>query len=60
MSNPWRFWSVRDCRTIYDLTNVSLKDGAAVTSHKAVEDAEHQAIVVQRGYKKLIEAGIQV
>ena len=57
--NPWRFWAVRDCRTIYDLCNVSLKDGQAVTSHKAVEDAEHQAIVVQRAYQKLKQAGLK-
>ena len=54
---PWQFWSIRDCRTIYDLAGVSLKDGGHVTSHKAVEDAAHQAIVVQRAYKKLYDAG---
>jgi hypothetical protein len=60
MANPWSFWTIRDTRTIYDLCNVSLKDGQHTTSHKAVEDAEHQAIVVQKAYKKLIAAGIQV
>ena len=40
MKYPWQFWNVRDCRTIYDLAGVSLKDGGHVTSHKAVEDAE--------------------
>lgn len=57
MQFPWQFWNIRDCRTIYDLTGVSLKDGGHVTSHKAVEDAERQAIVVQDGYRKLIKAG---
>jgi len=42
MKYPWQFWNVRDCRTIYDLAGVSLKDGGHVTSHKAVEDAERQ------------------
>jgi len=37
---------------------VSLKDDKHITTHKAVEDAEHQAIVVQRGYLKLIKAGL--
>lgn len=54
---PWQFWAIRDCRTIYDLTDVSLKDGNHVTSHKAVEDAAHQAQVVQRSYQKLVNAG---
>ena len=49
---PWDFWTVRDARTVYDLCGVSIKDGH-VTSHKAVEDAEHQAVVVQRAYRKL-------
>ena len=50
---PWNFWTVRDTRTVYDLAKVSLKDGGHVTSHKAVDDAERQAIVVQQAYKKL-------
>lgn len=55
---PWPFWSVRDTRTLYDITGVKLKDGGHTTSHKAVEDAERQAIVVQKGYVKLIKAGL--
>jgi hypothetical protein len=58
MQYPWKFWNVRDCRTIYDLAGVSLKDGGHVTSHKAVEDADRQAIVVQKAYQKLIKAGL--
>ncbi len=54
---PWNFWNVRDCRTVYDLAGVSLKDGGHVTSHRAVEDAEWQSIIVQRAYQKLIKAG---
>ena len=58
MKIPWSFWTIRDCRTIYDLAGVSLKDGGHVTSHKAVEDAERQAVVVQKAYQKLIQAGM--
>jgi len=58
MKIPWPFWTIRDCRTIYDLAGVSLKDGGHVTSHKAVEDAERQAVVVQKAYQKLIQAGM--
>jgi hypothetical protein len=35
-----------------------LKDGGHVTTHKAVEDAERQVIVVQNAYRKLIKAGV--
>jgi hypothetical protein len=50
---PWPFYTVRDTRTLYDIAKVKLKDGGHVTSHRAVDDAERQAIVVQQAYKKL-------
>ena len=58
INTPWRFWNVRDTRTLYDMTGVSLKDDGHVTTHRAVEDAEHQAIIVQRAYMKLMKAGL--
>ena len=57
---PWNFWNIRDTRTIYDITGVKLKADGHVTSHKAVEDAERQAIVVQQAYMKLIKAGLVI
>jgi len=53
---PWPFYTVRDTRTLFEMTKVKLKDGGHVTTHKAVEDAERQAIVVQAAYKKLVAA----
>ena len=52
---PWPFYTVRDTRTLFDIAKVSLKDKKynTKTTHKAVEDAEHQALVVQDAYKKL-------
>jgi len=50
---PWPFYTVRDTRTLYELANVKLKDGGYTTTHKAVEDAERQAIKVQEAYRKL-------
>jgi hypothetical protein len=55
---PWPFWTVRDTRTLYDIAGVKLKDGGHTTSHKAVEDAERQAIVVQKAYAKLNAVGL--
>ena len=57
---PWPFWSVRDTRTLYEIAGVKLKDGGHKTSHKAVEDAERQAIVVQQAYKIFKKAGLNV
>jgi hypothetical protein len=57
---PWPFYTIRDTRTIYEIANVKLRDGGHTTSHKAVEDAERQAIVVQKAYKKLMDKGFLV
>jgi hypothetical protein len=53
---PWPFYTIRDTRTLYEIAGVKLSDGGHSTSHKAVEDAERQAIVVQKAYTKLIKA----
>ena len=62
MAIPWPYYNARDTRTLFDITGVSLKDKkyGTRTTHKAVEDAEHQAIVVQDAYRKLIKLGLQV
>lgn len=60
MRIPWPYYTVRDTRTLYEIAGVSLKDKkyGTSTTHKAVEDAEHQAIVVQDAYRNLIKAGL--
>jgi hypothetical protein len=60
MPIPWAYYNARDTRTLFDITGVSLKDKkyGTKTTHKAVEDAEHQAIVVQDAYRKLIKSGL--
>jgi len=60
MPIPWAYYDARDTRTLFDITGVSLKDKkyGTKTTHKAVEDAEHQAIVVQDAYRKLIKSGL--
>jgi hypothetical protein len=57
---PWPFWTVRDTRTLYEIAGVRLKDTkyGSKTTHKAVEDAAHQAIVVQDAYHNLTKAGL--
>ena len=58
MSEPWQFHKVRDTRTLFDVTGVSLKDDGYVTTHKASEDAARQAFIVQKAYQILIKAGV--
>jgi hypothetical protein len=60
MRIPWPYYTVRDTRTLYEVAGVNLKDKkyGTSTTHKAVEDAEHQAIVVQDAYRNLIKAGL--
>lgn len=58
MQPPWLFHTVRDTRTLFDITGVSLKDGGYVTTHRAVEDAARQAFIVQKAYQKLIKASV--
>ena len=58
MSAPWLFHKVRDTRTLFDVTGVSLKDDGYVTTHKASEDAARQAFIVQKAYQRLIKAGV--
>jgi hypothetical protein len=57
---PWPFYTVRDTRTLYEIAGVKLKDKkyGSKTTHRAVEDAEHQAIVVQDAYMKIMKAGL--
>lgn len=51
---PWKFWDIRDTRTLFDLAGVSLKNfPRAGTHHNALDDAKHQVLAVQAAYKKL-------
>ncbi len=39
---PWKFWQLRDTRTVYDIAGVFLKDFTGVTKHNALSDAVNQ------------------
>ena len=52
---PWKYWDVRDTRTIYELARFdlrSLKRSNGV-HHNALDDAKHQVIGVQQSYSRL-------
>lgn len=59
LPSAWQFYNVRDCRTIYELAGVNLKDAKyqTKTTHKALDDAIHQTVVLQDAYRKFIDAG---
>jgi DNA polymerase III epsilon subunit-like protein len=49
---PWKFWDVRDTRTIFDI-GIDPQRPAKKTAHHALEDAVDQAIGVQTVFRKL-------
>lgn len=60
MKPAWPFNKVRDTRTLFAVTGVKLRDGGFKTSHRAVDDAERQALCVQESYRRLLAAGLPV
>ena len=54
---PWPFYRIRDTRTLYEIAGLSLYDSKYrnKVSHRALDDAEHQALLVQEAYKKLTQ-----
>lgn len=53
LSVPWKYYSIRDTRTIYDIfgfdTNTVKREG---TYHNALDDAKYQALCVQMAIQK--------
>lgn len=39
IETPWKFWNIRDTRTLYDLAGVNVKDYAVPPPHIALNDA---------------------
>ncbi len=53
---PWKFWNVRDCRTINDMYNSKFGylNGGAKATHNALEDALLQAKRVNQQWRALM------
>jgi hypothetical protein len=61
MSVPWNYQAVRDTRTLFDLTSVRMSDVPNTgVKHHALDDAIHQARVVQFAYRKLRGTGLSL
>lgn len=52
---PWKFWNVRDCRTIKELASgiAEFEETRTGTHHKAIDDAIHQAKWVSNAWQAL-------
>ncbi len=51
---PWKYWNVRDTRTIWDAAGVNPRMiPRSGTAHNALADARHQAQCVTLAYRKL-------
>lgn len=50
--NPWKFWEIKDCRTIYGLCDAELPD-LKEDAHHALMDCWKQLVGVQNCYRKL-------
>lgn len=50
---PWKFYNIRDTRTIYDLANVNTWDLPKGKEHNSLYDCYRQIYGVQTSYKKL-------
>jgi hypothetical protein len=49
---PWKFWDVRDTRTLYDVTGVNV-DRSQGTHHNALDDARAQAEAAAIAFRRL-------
>ncbi len=52
MCVPWKYWNLRDCRTVYKIAEVSLKD-IGETSHNSLEDCYNQILCLKNAFKKI-------
>lgn len=50
---PWKFWSTRDTRTLFDLANINIRDFPIKEEHHALYDAYRQVLGVRKGLVKL-------
>ena len=50
---PWKFWNVRDCRTILDITDIRLKNIPGDFPHHSLHDCYKQIIAVKCAFDRL-------
>jgi hypothetical protein len=50
---PWKFWNIRDTRTIFDLVDMNIKDFPQDNLHNALHDCWRQIYGLQQCFKKI-------
>jgi hypothetical protein len=56
---PWKFWNLRDCRTLYSLANINLttfkkiNETKYITNHNALDDCIVQILALKESFKIL-------
>ena len=53
LPTPWKFWSARDTRTLFDLAGVKIKDFPISVAHHALHDAFRQVLATKASIEKL-------
>jgi len=49
---PWKYWNIRDCRTIYDFCNIKLRDINGDYQHNALYDCYRQIYALKLSFDK--------
>lgn len=58
-TSPWKFWNVRDTRTVYELCEFEPHGMTRLgTYHNALDDARFQALCVQMSVKRLKQSKV--
>ena len=58
MEIPWKFWQLRDTRTIYDIGNVNLKTISGKNckvTHHSLNDCYNQIIALEIAFKNIFK-----
>ena len=50
---PWKFWILRDCRTVYDIGKTNLNSFIKETVHNSLIDCHNQILCLQKAFKKI-------
>ena len=53
LETPWKFWDIRDTRTIYDIGNVNFNNILYNNKHHALHDAYRQIIALKIAFDNL-------
>jgi hypothetical protein len=53
MNVPWKFWQIRDSRTLFDICNINIKNINSEGLHNALSDSYRQYLGKIEAFKKV-------